>query len=77
LLGASPGHNIAMALTPDELAELRAIAEQAAVDHDRLLSVPGSTVLALLDMIEGREADSAGTWPDELTAMGFAPDPDS
>jgi hypothetical protein len=63
-----------MTPTPEELAELRAMAELAARDHDRPLSMPGSTVLALLDMIEGRDEDPAGEWPDELTAMGFAPD---
>ena len=61
-----------MTLTPEELAELRAIAELAADDHDRLLPMLGSTVLALLDMIDERAIDSAGPWPDELTAMGFA-----
>jgi hypothetical protein len=63
-----------MTLTPEELAELRAMAELATHDHDRMLPVPGSTVLALLDMIGTPDADAAGAWPDELTAMGFAPD---
>ena len=63
-----------MRLTPEDLAELRAIAEFVADDHDRLLPMLGSTVLALLDMIEERAIDSAGPWPDELTAMGFAAD---
>jgi hypothetical protein len=62
-----------MTLTPEELAELRGLAERAAVDHEGL-SLPGSTVLALLNMIEGRGPDTAGDWPDELTAMGFGPD---
>jgi hypothetical protein len=63
-----------MTLTPEDLAELRMIAEFAADDHDRLLPMLGSTVLALLDMIEERQVDTAGPWPDELTAMGFATD---
>jgi hypothetical protein len=63
-----------MTLTPEELAELRARAERAALDHDGLVPLPGSTVVALLDMIEGRETDTAGAWPDELTALGFGPD---
>jgi hypothetical protein len=63
-----------MTLTPDDLAELRMVAELAADDHDRLLPMLGSTVLALLDMIEARHVDTAGPWPDELTAMGFAAD---
>jgi hypothetical protein len=62
-----------MPLTLEELAELRTLAELATRD-DQPLSMPGSTVLALLDMIEGPVADPAGEWPDELTAMGFAPD---
>jgi hypothetical protein len=63
-----------MTLTPEEFTELRAMAEAAAHDGDRPLPIPGSTVLALLDMIGVPETDPAGAWPDELTAMGFAPD---
>jgi hypothetical protein len=63
-----------MRLTAEDLAELRALAELVADDHDRLLPMLGSTVLALLDMIEESAIDSAGPWPDELTAMGFATD---
>jgi hypothetical protein len=70
----SGGKNVGMSLTPPELAELRARAERAAMDQDGLVSVPGSTLVALLDLIEGRQPDTAGAWPDELTAMGFAPD---
>jgi hypothetical protein len=50
------------------------IAELTANDPDRLLPMQGSTVLALLDMIEDKQVDTAGPWPDELTAMGFASD---
>jgi hypothetical protein len=63
-----------MTLSPEDLTELRMVAELAADDHDRLLPMLGSTVLALLDMIEDRQVDAAGPWPDELTAMGFAAD---
>jgi hypothetical protein len=63
-----------MTLTLEDLAEIRARAEQAVRDDDRPMPMPGSTILILLDMIQGPESDPAGEWPDELTAMGFAPD---